>query len=59
MKRTRALSLLTALTMLVCCLSVHTTETDWLIPKQREYRSFTDTAGTICEKAAATYRLFQ
>ena len=54
MKRTRVLSLLTALTLLACCLPVRAAETDWLIPKQRDYRSFTDTAGTICEKAAAT-----
>ena len=53
MKRIRALSLLTALAMLVCCVTVSAAETDWLIPKQRDYRSFTDTAGTICESAAA------
>lgn len=27
---------------------------DWLIPKLRDYAAFTDTAGTICETAAAT-----
>ena len=53
MKRIRLLSLLTALTMLACCVTVSAAET-WLIPRQRDYRSFTDTAGTICEEAAAT-----
>ncbi|MDY3280886.1 hypothetical protein [Dysosmobacter sp.] len=54
MKGIRLLSLLTALTMLACCVTVSASETDWLIPRQRDYRSFTDTAGTICENAAAT-----
>ena len=38
MKHIRLLSLLTALTMLVCCVTVSASETVWLIPKQRDYR---------------------
>lgn len=55
MGKSRLLPLCLALALLCACLPAKASEpSDWLIPKTRDYRAFTDTAGTICESAAAT-----
>ena len=56
MKKSHLAALFLALVMLLTLLPVSALaveSVDWLIPPTREYRDFTDTPGTICEKAAA------
>ena len=58
MRKCRVLAALLALVMLLTLLpasALAAESEDWLIPPMRAYRDFTDTSGTICEEAAATY----
>lgn len=54
MKRSRIFALFLTLAIALSLLPASAAEPDWLIPKLQDYRTFTDTAGTICEEAAAT-----
>lgn len=54
MKRSRLAALFLALAMLLCSLPVSAAESNWLVPKAKNYAGFADVKGTWCESYVET-----
>ena len=54
MKRSRLAALFLALAMLLCSLPVSAAESNWLVPKVKNYAGFADVKGTWCESYVET-----
>lgn len=54
MKRSRLAALFLALAMLLCSLPVSAAESNWLVPKAKNYAGFADVKGAWCESYVET-----